>query len=460
MTRSGRQFDGQTDGRPIRVAFRTTGCKVNQFDTTSVMTALADLPIEFCHPDEGADLVVVNACTVTMKADRDGRAYAYRAARTGARVLLAGCLATRIADSCESMPNGIEVSPGTADRTALVTRIASLVEEMLRQRASDEDRTDDDGRPGGISGGSLPESAEDEDGVGLSRSRPLVKIQDGCDCRCSYCIVPLVRGPSRSVSIQDVTRQVEAASLAGAAEVVLTGVDLAAWGRTDDGRYGHLHDLLKHLTAMGTSMRFRLSSLEPYGLDDDLVDSIASNPDICPHLHIPMQSGADTVLSRMNRPYSSARFRDLVSRAAGAIPGLVLGMDVIAGFPGESDEEFDQTRAMIRDLPTTYLHVFPYSPRPGTPAAVAPNQVPVEVKRMRGRVLREFGQRRRKTHVASLEGSLVEVVDIRPVSGGVEALAADYTRVLIPNAPAMRDGRRMIRIIGSNETTAIGKELE
>lgn len=460
MTRSDRQPDGHTARRPIRVAFRTTGCKVNQFDTTSIMTALAGLPIEFCHPDEGADVVVVNACTVTMKADRDGRAYAYRAARTGARVVLAGCLATRLADSSESMPAGIEVSPGTADRSALVTRIASLVEEMILQRTSDEDRTcDGSERPERTSDASLLLSAEDEDGVGLSRSRPLVKIQDGCDCRCSYCIVPLVRGPSRSVSIQDVTRQVEAASLAGAAEVVLTGVDLAAWGRTDDGRYGHLHDLLKHLTAMGTSMRFRLSSLEPYGLDDDLVDAIASNRDICPHLHIPMQSGADTVLSRMNRPYSSARFRDLVSRAAGAIPGLVLGMDVIVGFPGETDEEFDQTRAMIRDLPTTYLHVFPYSPRPGTPAAVAPNQVAVDVKRERGSILREFGQQRRKMHVASLEGSSVEVVDIRPVSDGVEALAADYSRVLIPNALAMRDGRRMIRVVGSNETTAIGREL-
>lgn len=448
--------------RMVRVAFRTTGCKVNQFDSGVVAGALADLPVTICGPDDSPDIVVVNACTVTMNADRDGRAAAYRASRTGARVVMAGCLATRLEDqgAVDSLPADIRVVGGTSDRTRLVETLRTMIygasasnvglrsnepplslEESAAQPADDA-RNDDE-----------------EDSGPWARSRPLIKIQDGCDCRCSYCIVPLVRGPSRSFGIDGITAQVLAAAESGAAEVVLTGVDLAAWGRTDDGRYGHLADLLVHLTQLRTGMRFRLSSLEPYGLDDDLLEAMANNPDVCPHLHIPMQSGSDAVLSRMNRPYSSQRFASLVLRAAAAVPGLMLGMDVIAGFPGESDSEFLETRDMVARLPITYLHVFPYSPRPGTPAAVAPDQVPDRIRRERGKELRDIAAARRISHAESLVGRNIEAVDIRQSSQGVMALSADYTRVIVTNRFDMATGRRMIRITGAQGAIVTGTDL-
>jgi len=450
----------------VRLAFRTTGCKVNQFDSGTVMAAVADLPVVLCGPDDGADIVVVNACTVTMNADRDGRAAAYRAGRTGARVVLAGCLATRLEDqgTADSMPQEMIVVGGTADRGRLIETLRNLIIRTAADMATDggsHATADENARQAAttvrLDNDSDGDGCDDDTGPG-ARSRPLVKIQDGCDCRCSYCIVPLVRGPSISFDIAGIRDQVLRAAESGAAEIVLTGVDLAAWGRCGDGRYGHLASLLEHVTGLGTGARFRLSSLEPYGLDSGLIDAIAAGHDICPHIHIPMQSGSDTVLARMNRPYSAQRFAELVETAAARIPGLVLGMDVIVGFPGETDAEFEQTRDMILRLPTTYLHVFPYSRRPGTPAADAADQIPDGVRKERGRLLRAISTERRAKHVASLVGRRVEVVDIRPFEGGVEALAADYTRVRIANRFDMMAGRRMIAVTDAEGAVATGMD--
>lgn len=444
-------------GRKVRIAFRTTGCKVNQFDTQSIAAAVSDMPVVFCDPDDRADLVVVNACTVTMNADRDGRSAAFKAIRSGARVILAGCMATRLQDQgiTSTMPPEISIIAGTADRSGLVSGIRDHISRIL---ASGLDRsgtlTDGDD-----CGNERPHSPmTNEAPIASGRSRPLVKIQDGCDCRCTYCIVPLVRGPSTSRSIDDVLDQVRFSVSAGAAEIVLTGVDLAAWGRSSDGRYGRLDELLERLTRAGTGARFRLSSLEPHGLCCELLDSMASNPDICPHLHIPMQSGSDAVLARMKRPYSAGRFRDLVMEAATRIPGLVLGMDVIAGFPGETDADFEQTVEMVRALPTTYLHVFPYSPRPGTPAASMDDQVPDGIRKERARVLRQFAARRRSAHAAGLIGKSLEIVDIRPCAEGVEALSADYTRVMVTNRHGTIAGRTKVRIVSSRGAGLIGQQ--
>ncbi|HOC98894.1 MAG TPA: MiaB/RimO family radical SAM methylthiotransferase [Myxococcota bacterium] len=446
-------------GGKVRLAFRTTGCKVNQFDTEAILEAVSDMPVIICDPDDRPDLVVVNACTVTMNADRDGRAAAFRALRTGAGVILAGCMATRLQDqgTASTMPPEISIIGGTADRSALLSGIRERVRKILASGLPEPGRDaagvatpPDDVHP-------AITAAATKKGV---RARPLVKIQDGCDCRCTYCIVPLVRGASTSRSIDDILNQVRRAADAGAAEIVLTGVDLAAWGRNSDGRYGRLDELLVRLTAAGTGSRFRLSSLEPHGLSRELLDSMAASPDICPHLHIPMQSGSDAVLARMNRPYSAGRFAELVMEAAARVPGLVLGMDVIAGFPGETDRDFLLTLEMVQALPTTYLHVFPYSPRPGTPAATMDDQVPDGIRKERARALRQFGTRARSAHAGALTGSTVEVVDIRVGPEGVEALAADYTRVFVTNRHRILDGRTSVRIVSSRGAVAIGRQEE
>jgi threonylcarbamoyladenosine tRNA methylthiotransferase MtaB len=429
------------------------------------MAAIGDLPVHVCSPDDSPDIVIVNACTVTMNADRDGRAAAYRAARTGARVILAGCLATRLETENDGpgMPDGILVVGGTADRARLLESIRNVIHEI----AAGKDKavlTDRDSSPANdVNEQPLDATDEDPDDspVPAGRSRPMVKIQDGCDCRCTYCIVPLVRGPSVSFEADAVIQQVKAATASGAAEIVLTGVDLAAWGKnnTTSGHYGQLPVLLDRLTALKTGARFRLSSLEPHGLDGDLISAIAGSPDICPHLHIPLQSGSNAILARMNRPYDSQLFEDRVMAAAARISGMTLGLDVIVGFPGETDEDFQQTFDLINRLPTTYLHVFAYSPRPGTPAATMDDQIPDATKKERSKILRHISVQRRKAHIAELVGTDVEVVDIRACSDGVETLAADYTKVLITNRFSIVNGRRTVMLTDSQDARAIGQEI-
>ncbi|MBM4398323.1 MAG: radical SAM protein [Deltaproteobacteria bacterium] len=280
----------------------------------------------------------------------------------------------------------------------------------------------------------------------------MVKVQDGCDCRCTYCIVPLVRGGARSVPVEAAEAAVRAAAEAGAAEVVLTGVDLGAWGKeTGDDLAG----LLSRLVGLGTGLRFRLSSVEPHGLTDRLVGLMADSPDVCPHLHVPLQSGSDRVLAAMGRPYDSVSFAAAIGRAAGRVPGLALGMDVICGFPGEDEAAFEATRSLIAALPFTYLHVFPFSPRPGTPAASMPGAAPRTERDRRCRVLRGTSSAARAEHASSLVGRNVEVVDVRGRSEGVESLAADYTRVMRPGVQEPRPGRFEVKVAAADGAAAV-----
>ena len=382
----------------VRVSLRTTGCKVAQWDGEAVLRAISDLPVEVVSPTEPADIAVVNACTVTAAADRDGRAALYRAMGSGASlVVLTGCLAVRVGD----VPPGVTVVPATSDRSALIDL---LRKEISRLGAGGE---------GGVKG---PKA----------RSRPLVKVQDGCDGKCAYCIVPLVRGPSVSYPVESIEKAVLEARDSGASEVVITGVDLGAYGRESGS---DLASLLRRLVGLRTGMRFRISSLEPNWVTDQLVGLMADSPDICKHLHIPLQSGSDKVLLAMRRPYDTRTFASVVLDAASRVPGLCLGLDVICGFPGETDDDFETTRKFLSSLPFSYLHVFPFSPRPGTEAFAMEGACGDARRKERCRILREMGRKARALHARSLVGKEVEVVDIREQSGQVEALTQNYVRV-------------------------------
>ncbi len=423
----------------IRIAFKTTGCKVSQADAEAARRALSDLPVAFVGPGEAADLVVVNACAVTRGAERDGRVFVHRGARSGASVILAGCLATRVSRHGDDgrLPEGIRVVPGAGDRSTLVATLRAEVQQYASSHAPE----------GKGRGDTAPDATRD-------RARPLVKVQDGCDCRCSYCIVPDLRGPSRSVPIDRIVPAVRAAADAGSAEVVLAGVDLAAWGRDlQDG--GDLPGLLARLRALGTGLRFRLSSIEPPGLTDRLMDALVAGPDVAPHLHVPLQSGSDRILRAMRRPYTTREFAGRVTAFARALPGLAIGLDVIVGFPGETDAEFEESRAFIESLPVTYLHVFPFSARPGTDAAGLPDEPSHAVKTARSRVLRDLSASRRSTPATALAGRTVEVVDIRGRAGTVvESLAGDYTRVFRRDPAGPRAGRSRIRITSARGVDA------
>ena len=266
------------------------------------------------------------------------------------------------------------------------------------------------------------------------RTRAFLKVQDGCDSFCSYCIVPHARGRNRSLSPERVLSQARDLSAQGYKEVVLTGIHLGTWGE-DLRPPQSLLTLLKALAGEKLGFRLRLSSIEPAEFTPALVDYLARSSAVCPHLHIPLQSGDDRILERMNRNYSASSYADLVNALSRAIPGVALGADVIGGFPGEDESAFRNTVRLIEQLPLAYLHVFPFSRRKGTPAAAFPDPIPPQVIKARCRVLRDLGQRKRDAYYRSYIGRrcqvLVEGKKDRE-SGLLKGFAANYIPVLLP----------------------------
>ncbi len=252
-------------------------------------------------------------------------------------------------------------------------------------------------------------SAPVEDASG-DRTRPNLKIQDGCNNRCSFCIIPFVRGRSRSAPLSQVLEQVR--NLAGRyREVVLSGINLGRWGR-EAGSSLRLADLIRMLLAETAIERLRLSSVEPMDWSDDLLDLVASSPRIAKHVHAPLQSGSDTVLRRMHRKYRPRHYEDRIRIARAAMPDAGIGADVMVGFPGETEQEFEESRQFIESLPFTYLHVFTYSERPGTPAAEREDQVPMEVRKNRNRILRDLAARKNLEFRRSMIGRTLSTVTL------------------------------------------------
>jgi len=392
--------------RPLRVALRSQGCKVNACDLDALETALLalDRPMEVVPWDAPADVYVLNTCTVTAAADRDNRKLVYQLGRRepGAALVVTGCQATVAPEAVAALPGVLRVVPNE-DKAGLPEVLAGLVPR--------------------------PDLGADGPGPAARRTRPFLKVQDGCDARCAYCIVPAARGPARSVGADEVLGRLHALGEAGAPEVVLTGVDLGAWGRDLTPRSG-LADLLARVEAEAPVPRLRLSSLEPRGLTERLLEVLAGAGRVCRHLHVPLQSGDDGVLAAMGRPYRAADLLALGERLAERLPGLGLGTDVICGFPGEDEAAFDRTLALCHRLPLTYLHAFPFSPRPGTPAAARPDDVPHGDKKRRVAALRSLSAARRAAFVAAHVGRTVEVaVEGEVEEGLLRGLTRRYVQV-------------------------------
>jgi threonylcarbamoyladenosine tRNA methylthiotransferase MtaB len=272
------------------------------------------------------------------------------------------------------------------------------------------------------------------------RSRAFAQIQNGCDAYCSYCIIPYARGASRSVPAQQVIEQIRGLVVSGYREVVLTGIHIGGYGR-DFSPSGSLLGLVRRIEAETELERLRLGSIEPQEIDDQLIEAVAASSVICPHFHIPLQSGDDAVLQRMNRHYSRRFFAELVTKIAKRLPEAAIGLDVITGFPGETEQEFANTRRLIEELPVSYLHVFPYSRRPGTPAASMPDQVPGPVAKERAARLRSLGEQKLHDFAQRFVGRELQVV----VEGGrqkgfCKGLSGNYLQVVFAG-PAGLEGQ-------------------
>ncbi|MBN2320283.1 MAG: tRNA (N(6)-L-threonylcarbamoyladenosine(37)-C(2))-methylthiotransferase MtaB [Acidobacteria bacterium] len=358
---------------------QTFGCRCNQADSAAIREGLYRHSMSECGDASDADFIIVNTCTVTHRSDQQVRQAIrglHRKNRS-ARIIVAGCYAERDPDALAAL-EGVDMVFGNAAREQLPV--------ILNKR----------GRPDLPLIIQPPLDALSECPVHSmaqtgGKTRPLVKLQDGCDARCSYCIVPKVRGPGRSARAQDILLEIRALVDKGFQEIVLTGVHLGTYGRKKKGHI-HLVDLLRRIVEIPGLGRIRLSSIEPMFFERSIVRLAAKSKVFAHHFHIPLQSGSDRILRRMRRPYKASRFRELVRFIHDEIPDAGIGTDVLAGFPGETEYDFLETLDLIKALPLAYLHVFPFSPREGTEACSMPDRVPAETLKKRQNILLELSR--------------------------------------------------------------------
>jgi threonylcarbamoyladenosine tRNA methylthiotransferase MtaB len=404
----------------MKYAVVTFGCRVNQADSLRVE---ADLLRRggVAAPADSADLVVVNTCSVTASADQGARQTIRRIARANpdARILVTGCYATRCEDEVQALPNVVHVvrNAGKDDFTQVLDRLGPIT---TAERFGDGE---------GACG------ADPEPGV-AGRTAFTLRVQTGCAESCSYCIIPVTRGAPRSVPIGVLLQQVREAARAGYREIALTGVHLGSYGR-DLSPHASLAQLLRALRdAACPNVRFRISSLEPMDCGSDVTDLVRESSCFAPHFHLPLQHASGRVLSRMRRPYALRDYDALVTRIRRDLPLASIGSDVIVGFPGETDEDFDELTHYLATSPVTHVHVFPYSDRPGTEASVMPGKVHGAVIRERARGVRAVASaltaRFRASQVSTTHRSLT-------IEDGTLVVTGNYLKVRIPPGHARNE---------------------
>ena len=401
-----------------RIALHTLGCKLNAAETATIGRQFLDRGYRLVEFGTVAEVCLINTCTVTERADRECRQIIRRARRTapGAFVIVTGCYAQLAPEEIASI-DGVDAVLGSREKFAIFDHLDPSVRPAVpRVCASELEGVTEFG----------PAYAVHE----IGRTRGYLKVQDGCDYLCSFCTIPRARGGSRSQALEECVGQARTMIAAGSKEIVLTGVNLGDYrGKTGE----RLVDLLRALVDIAGLERLRISSIEPNLLSDEIINLVASDPRICRHLHIPLQSGSESVLRRMRRRYTVGDYRQLQERLVARIPDCGIGVDVIVGFPGETDEEFDETYRLLHELPVSYLHVFTYSERAHTAAAAAGRAVPPQVGRKRNAMLRMLSQKKRhafyRAHLGKERTALTESTTDGTLRLG---LTDNYIRVGIP----------------------------
>jgi threonylcarbamoyladenosine tRNA methylthiotransferase MtaB len=450
------------------------GCRATQADGAAIEGQLRECGLQPASTSYDAQVVVLNTCTVTAAADQDARAAIRRIRRQNpeCKIVITGCYAQRAPEELASLP-GVDLVIGNSHKH----RLAQIAVSRLPARQPGTERYCERAfvpisalamnRHAGahLDGGQTSaifdrlfvsdifahtellaapvfDSARD-------RTRPNLKVQDGCDNRCSFCVIPYVRGQSRSMPMTEVLRQIDFLVSAGYREVVISGINLGRWGRdlkplrADDAEFDlqasrdqragaspRFEDLVRAILDRTALEKLRISSVEPMDWSDELIALVAGSVRIAKHAHVPMQSGSDRVLRQMHRKYRPWHYREKIEKIRLAMPGAAIGADVMVGFPGETDADFEQTRRMVEDLPFTYLHVFTYSARPGTPAAFMKNQVPASVARQRNRVLQQLASEKKLAFMRSFVGSEIPAISLDRYDGEhTEALTDNYLKL-------------------------------
>ena len=404
----------------------TLGCKVNQFETEAIGISLSTAGWEKTARGSEADLCIINTCTVTGKASMQSRQAIRNIVRQcpHARIFVTGCYAQTEADEIMKI-EGVHRIVSHSEKHLIPDMALSL-------SAGDE-------KASAIMSQDCNESCNEREFKALdvsvcgNRTRPFLKIQDGCDAFCTYCIVPHTRGRSRSMAPDDVIKRLHALGQSGYNEVVLTGIHIGAWG-SDLSSKSSFHDLLARIEDEQPVPRIRISSIEPKELTDEILKLFAASSMFCNHVHIPFQSGDTDVLKAMHRPYDRDYLNHLLESVLTYMPDAAIGIDLLTGFPGESDSAFRNTFDLIASFPVMYLHVFPFSARKKTPAASYPDQIPPEIMKMRTEKLRELGAMKKQQFLSRLKGEqhtiLVENKRDKK-TGMLKGITSNYATVLV-----------------------------
>jgi threonylcarbamoyladenosine tRNA methylthiotransferase MtaB len=430
-----------------KIAITTLGCKVNQYDSVTIEEALVAKGFQIVDCTTRADVYIVNTCTVTHKTDYQSRQLIRRAQKQNphARIIVTGCYA-QVAPEALAQMQEVSLIVGNAQKHKIADFIAQGPDTTVSAvMVSDINRESCFRDP------SLHSFS--------NHTRAFLKIQDGCESFCSYCIVPYARGKPRSLPVEETLKRLFTLSNAGFKEIVLTGIHLGAYG-VDHMPPSNLLTLLELIECKKPVPRIRLSSLEPMDITNNLVAFLSTAKTICPHLHLPLQSGDDEVLKRMNRTYQSGDFKKLVNMLMAKIPHLCLGVDVIVGFPGETQKQFSNTYALLQELPISYFHVFPYSKRKKTRAAAFPDHIPQNIIKARSKLLRTLGHIKKINFYSKHKGILVNVLLEEKRDKQFHCLkgrSRNYIPVLVEGSDSLKNQERAVEITKVEEGRVWGK---
>lgn len=431
-----------------KIQIHTFGCKVNQYESASFHSRFSELGHQLVTAGSKSDIIVINTCSVTGKAGAQSRQAVRKAVRDNpdAKIVITGCYSQMEGNELQAMPELQGKSAciiGNGDKHLLVD--AALQDEF--------------------SPIAIPAPLEKDTGISPlpirnfgSRTRAYLRIQDGCNSYCSYCIVPYTRGRSRSVALADVLKQAEIFAEKGYREIVVTGIHVGNYGM-DLSENVDISTVLDSLCRTTPEIRYRLSSIEPTEISENLLSIMAKNANFMPHLHIPLQSGSDDILLRMNRRYTTGRFAEIVDLCRNTIKDVAIGIDILAGFPGETDKHFAATSSFLEELEFTYLHVFPYSRRPGTPAADFADQVAGDLKEIRVSRLRQLSDQKKQSfyqkHIGTTRPVLVE--RRRSHDGLLKGFTDNYIPVFFAGEDSLQNSVVLVQLHSADIDGATGR---
>ena len=419
----------------MKIAFYTLGCKVNQYETQALEQLVTQRGHSLVPFEEAADAYVINTCTVTAVSDKKSRQVIRRARKAAPDAVIAvcGCYPQTHPDDVEKL--GVDLISGTGDRTGFVDLLEREWSDRQPITALDDAfqrRTFEPLPAGGLEG----------------RTRAMLKMEDGCVNFCSYCIIPYARGRVRSLPLDDCVRQARELEAAGYREIVLTGIEISSWGQDLEGKPELMEAIVAICQGLSPDTRVRLGSLEPRTITPDFCRRAAALPNLCPHFHLSMQSGCDTVLARMNRKYDSNRYYESVKFLHEAYDRPAVTTDLIVGFPGETEEEFQQTLDFIQKCAFSAMHIFPYSKRPGTPAAKLPGQVLNAVKEERAHRAAQIARTMQDAYLDSWVGETVPVLFEEEREGLWRGHTTRYCEVTVQSAQPLHNQLRQVRLTG------------